>query len=97
MREGKRTLLIVYALKNAMATDKNFLIQMLGNDRISPSEFERCKVILQTSGALEYAKSQANKHAKLAIKALNKTPRNWSAESTEFLHGFVQYLLQRQT
>ena len=97
IREGKRTLLVVYALEHASVSDKNFLIQTLGNNLISPSEFERCKVILQTSGALEYAKSKANIHAKLAIKALNKTSRNWSAESTEFLHGFAQYLLQRQT
>src|SRR5690606_11974788 len=95
IREGKRTLLTVYGLKNATHSDQNFLIQMLGNQHITPVEFERCKDILVQSGALEYARKEAKQHSKLAIKALDAHRDRWSDEGVAFLEGLAHYLLTR--
>lgn len=95
IREGKRTLLTVHALHNAQASDQNFLIQVLGNQHITPAEFERCKQIIQSSGALEYAKKQASDHVDSAIKALQPHEGRWSSEGTDFLTGLARYLLSR--
>lgn len=95
--EGKRTLLSTFALKNSSSADKNFLIQMLGNRNLTPSEFERCKQIMIQSGGLEYARLRADQHVKEALKALAREENRWDPAGTSFLRGLAQYLLTRQT
>ncbi len=97
MREGKRTLLTVHALHHAKRADKNFLIQMLGNDHIKPAEFERCKSILIESGAVEYAQARATQEAKAALKALSKQDDIWSPRGIQFLRGLVGFILNRHS
>lgn len=95
MKEGKRTLLTVYALKHAPPADKNFLIQMLGNHNLTQAEFYRCKDILIESGAFSYARGRAEHHISLALKALDKHPGRWSSEGEQFLRGLSHYILTR--
>ena len=95
IREGKRTLLTVYALEHATDADQNFLLQMLGNQHISPAEFERCKNILVQSGALDYSRTQAEQHSKQAIESLKPHQDKWSPDGLAFLEGFATYLLTR--
>lgn len=98
LKEGKRTLLTVYALEHAASSDKNFLIQMLGNHNLTQTEFIRCKDILVECGALAYAQAQANKHVKAAKEALTgQAHESWSQEGLEFLSGLASYLLTRQS
>lgn len=96
IREGKRTLLTVYALDHAEKSDKNFLIQMLGNRNLNQIEFERSKDIIVSCGALNYAKNEATKHAQLAIKSLNGNETLWSKQGAQFLRGLAESLLNRQ-
>ena len=58
IREGKRTLLIAYALKR-QKRPMHTLRRCLGNQNHYASGFERCKEIITSSGALDYAKAQA--------------------------------------
>jgi geranylgeranyl diphosphate synthase type I len=95
IKEGKKTLLTVYALNNAEKADKNFLIQMLGNQKISKTQFERCKDIIVESGALKYAQDMAKKYSKLAILAIELEQKRWPKESTMFFKGLAEYLLSR--
>jgi geranylgeranyl diphosphate synthase type I len=95
IREGKRTLLTLYALEHTDHANKNFLIQMLGNSQLTPTEFGRCKDILTASGALEYAQDQARVHVELGIAALDKEAARWTRDGTRFLRGLAQYLLVR--
>lgn len=95
IKEGKRTLLTIYALENADRADKNFLIQMLGNQKLTQAEFQRCKDILTESGALEYAQNEADRCIKQAIDAINNQANNWHKASTDFLVGLVRYLAGR--
>ncbi len=95
IREGKRTLLTNYALLHTKPTDKNFLIQMLGNARLTKIEFERCKDILVESGALAYAREQAKQHVAEALRALTDSPQLWTTKGVSFLSGLAQFLLKR--
>lgn len=94
-REGKRTLLTVYALERAANGNKNFLIQMLGNENLTPAEFHRCKDIIAETGALDFAKHQADKHVEQALASLDKEGERWTAEGVQFLRGLAEYLLTR--
>lgn len=95
IREGKRTVLTVYALEHANDADKDFLLQMLGNGGLTPAQFERCKTILVTSGALDHARTQATHHVQQALAALDAESRRWPKADVEFLRQLVSYLLTR--
>jgi geranylgeranyl pyrophosphate synthase len=95
IREGKRTVLTVYALEHADNANKNFLVHMLGNQHLSPAEFKRCKDILVDCGALEYAQQVASKQVQAALAAVDVRSAGWSQESKQFLRGLVEYLLVR--
>lgn len=95
MREGKRTLLTVYALEHAKSSDKNFLVHMLGNQKLTQAEFQRCKDILIESQALAYARSEAEMHVTAALKSLANDQNGWSNEGVMFLRGLASYLVGR--
>jgi geranylgeranyl diphosphate synthase, type I len=97
IKEGKRTLLSVYALEHGTKADKNFLIQMLGNHKLTPEQFNRCKDILVETGALEYAKNKAQSCINDATTSLSKNQKHWSPEGTKFLSGLAQSLIDRRT
>lgn len=95
LREGKRTLLSVHALKHTSDNDKQFLGHMLGNIYITPDEFKRCQNIIQKSGALKYAKEEASKSAHAALKILEYPNPQWDESGVKFLRGMISYLLTR--
>ena len=97
IKEGKRTILILRALETASSADKNFLIQMLGNQDINQSEFDRCKDILIETGALEFAKQEAEKCTQVAIKSIEDQDIGWSQDGADFLKGLAQSLLNRRS
>jgi geranylgeranyl diphosphate synthase type I len=97
IREGKRTLLTVYALDRTTNGNKNFLLQMLGNRSLTMEQFHRCKVILVESGALEYARNAAASHVQSALQAIGKEEGRWSKEGVQFLQGLAAYLLVRRS
>ncbi len=95
IKEGKRTILTVYALENSQPADKNFLIQILGNPNLTPAEFERCQEILAECGSLKHAKSIAKKYVEQAVSSLDSETHRWTPEGTQFLRGLAQYILSR--
>ena len=97
IREGKRTLITEYALNHTSDDNKNFLIRMLGNNGLTPAEFERCKSILVNSGALEYARGSAEKHVELAVTSLTNLNLQLNECGTDFLRGLAYSLLGRST
>ncbi|MEI7682874.1 MAG: polyprenyl synthetase family protein [Candidatus Saccharibacteria bacterium] len=95
IREGKRTLLIVYALKHASSAEKQFLLKCLGNNQLTNKDFERCQEIIKNTGALEYARRQAKKYVDQAKESLNSSQKHWSNAGHEFLDGLASYLIIR--
>jgi geranylgeranyl diphosphate synthase, type I len=97
IREGKRTLLVAYALKKAEVADAHFLRQCLGNQNLTSAEFDRCKIIIRESGALDYAKKEAQKSAQAAIAVLDTKTDGWDADGVEFLRELVQSFVTRKS
>ena len=96
IKEGKKTILSVYALENASFADKKFLVQSLGNSSLKPTEFIRVKDILATSGALNNAQQLADEYIKNALESLRKEEKSkWTEEGVEFLIGFAKYIQTR--
>lgn len=96
IREGKRTLLTAHAMENATGSNKNFLVQMLGNHELTMAEFDVCKDIIVKSGGLDYAQSMAEQHVEKALASLDTNKTYWGQKGTDFLSGLAKYILIRQ-
>jgi geranylgeranyl diphosphate synthase type I len=96
IKEGKRTILTLYALDHAEKADKNFLIQMLGNQQLTQAEFDRCKDILIETGALDFAKEESRRCVQEALQSLDENSKKWNHEGLGFLRGLAQYLIDRK-
>jgi len=95
IKEGKRTILSNHALTHASNGDKNFLLQMLGNNKINQAEFERCKEIIIATGALDAAKERAHEHINQALRSLDNEQTGWSKDGVRFMRGLSEYLVGR--
>jgi geranylgeranyl diphosphate synthase, type I len=96
IKEGKRTLLTVKALELAPKADGYFLDQMLGNKQLTQAEFIRCKDIIESSGALEYAHRQAKDSVVDALASLDEVRKSWGSKQVVFLEQLVQFLIDRK-
>lgn len=96
VREGKRTILTVYALEHADDGNKNFVLSCLGNADLSPASFERYKQILVECGALQYAKECAQIDAEKAEYALEELDASWNESGVEFMRQFIALLKNRK-
>lgn len=92
IREGKQTVLTVYALEHASKSDSLFLKECLGKLDLTDIEFEQCKVILIRSGAVDHAQKIAKQHVLSARKSLRVHSSRWNQKSIEFLDKLAQKL-----
>jgi geranylgeranyl diphosphate synthase, type I len=97
IREGKRTLLTVYALEHVSSDDKAFLRAQLGNESLTPEDFGRCRQIIEDSGALDYVKKEAVQHIDAALDCLNTHRARWSKEGVAFLEGLASAMQARSS
>jgi len=96
MREGKQTLLTLYALKHATAEDKQFLKRCLGDSNLSSADFTVCCRIMQDSGALQFAEEEAERHIAAALQSLEASRRpGWNANNLTFLRELAGSLRRR--
>ncbi|HSW65967.1 MAG TPA: polyprenyl synthetase family protein [Bacillota bacterium] len=95
IREGKGTVLTMYALRHASQPDAAFLRSCLGKQDLTHAEFTKCRAIIETSGALAHAKKMALDHARAALTTLDEATGLWSEDGTVFLRSLVAALQGR--
>ncbi|MEO8785174.1 MAG: polyprenyl synthetase family protein [Candidatus Saccharimonadales bacterium] len=95
IREGKRTLLTVYALQKASPAGKLFLQKSLGNDHLTNPEFTRCQQIITDTGARKYAQAEATKSIQEAVSSIQAAKQHWSADGQQYLLQLVKSLQNR--
>ena len=96
LREGKMTLLVSRALAQATPDQQRALLGYLGDHDLSDADYEACKDIIRETGALDYARSEADRYAHLAIKALGAVPNDWDAGHVAFLRDMATYVVSRK-
>lgn len=97
IREGKRTLIMIYAIEHTNQVDKNFLLKTLSSRSLTTPDFLRCKQILTRCGAKKYAEQEAEKHIKIAIKSLTKGAKYWAKDDIEFLKSLATFIITRNS
>ena len=87
IREGKRTVILLHALKHAREADE--LRRLLATPALGEAEVARIRQIFETSGALEHARELANEQlaqVRVLLDALPASPhRAWFAAWTDFM------------
>ena len=96
IRNGKRTLIVLHALKGLKATDPGKrvrLLEVLGNEEASDAEVVEAISILDEVGSIEYARQEALRYAAEAKRRLDCIP---DGEEKEFLLALVDYAVGRE-
>lgn len=72
LREGKKSLPILQAIKESTGSDKKIILRCFGNHNAKKSEVEQAVKIIQDLGIEESVRIKANNYAKKAEKSLSK-------------------------
>ncbi|MCX6642645.1 MAG: polyprenyl synthetase family protein [Candidatus Bathyarchaeota archaeon] len=71
LREGKKTLIIIHALKHAKGRQMKILETVLGNKNGKKEDFEEAIQVLQYLGSIDYASKKADRYLTQAKKQLD--------------------------
>jgi geranylgeranyl diphosphate synthase type I len=93
IREGKKTIMIAYGLKNVDHGEKRILLEAMGNKEADLLQIEKAVEVLQKSGSVEYARGQARAfgvEAKRLLQILKPS------EAREHLAAIADYLMEER-
>jgi geranylgeranyl pyrophosphate synthase len=91
--EGKRTLMVICALKNGNAKDKKRLIEILNMHPSNQKLRDEAISIMQKYGAIEYTRQKAAKIVEQSWKEVDKLLK--PTEAKEKLKAFAEFLIKR--
>lgn len=92
LREGKRTLIVIHALKNSSEENKEKILATLGNERAGDYEVKEAINALEQSNSLEYALGKAHSYVEKAQSYIEIFPEN---DAKNDLVELVDYFIQR--
>ncbi len=93
LREGKKTVIIGYALSEARPADATRLAQMLGDPSLSRADIdEACRILIE-SGAVESTEKAIVSEAAAGMRYLNRLPLH--SPGVEALTGLVHAAVER--
>ncbi len=94
LREGKKTLLVLYALERADERQRRKILSSLGRPGATREELEEVAKTIAELGALEYSNKLAEEFVRRGIEALYSTnPRD--PDSREMLKELAYYVTRR--
>jgi len=91
LREGKKSLPILMAIKLAKGSDKKIILKAFGNSKISRKDLNRAVDVIRSLGIEESVRKQALKHAEKAEKSL----RNYSGSAKDELISLLDFVVKR--
>ena len=93
IREGKKTLIMIHALKHADEKQKKTLLEAMKGEETTHEEIEAAVDVLRDVPYIEYAKKEAKKYLETAFKSLNLVK---DSEAKTQLISLVNYFVQRE-
>lgn len=95
LREGKKTILVIYALERLSEGDRNYLLSVLGKRDATREELERAAELIKSTGAVEYADELSERYIRDGLSALESTkPVDEGAK--ELLRKLALYITARK-
>jgi geranylgeranyl diphosphate synthase, type I len=93
--EGKRTLLVVRAWRNASEVDRARLARVLGNPNATPEDVERAREVIRATGSLAYSEQRIQELTDRALARLDST-RRIRAEGKPLMREVADRLVRRR-
>ena len=93
IRNGKKTLIAVRSICNAVGDDKKLLEKIFGNGDASEQEVKRVYDLFKEMKSIEYAKNTALEYSIKAKKALNMLD---DSDAKQVLIGLAEYSITRE-
>ena len=93
-REGKKTLLLTTMLKRSTRTQKQAILKLLGNNKLTKGDIKRLKAIGIESGAYDYCNSLSDRLIKQAKEIIIKS--SYNRKGTELLLQIADYVQKRE-
>lgn len=94
LREGKLTLPVIHALREAFPQDRKRMETIIGNPEFTEDEFEILIRLLSTYGGIEYARRVATDYVQAAKRALEIFE---PSETRDILAMMADYALSRRS
>jgi len=91
LREGKKSLPILMAIKSAKGNDKKIILKAFGNSKISRKDLNRAVDVIRSLGIEESVRKQALKYAEKAEKSLG----NYSGSAKDELISLLDFVVKR--
>lgn len=99
VREGKKTVLLQAAYRNAGKKDQAFLEKSCGNPNLTPDQVMRVQQIVQETGGLEYSQQLAQRYMRASVSALQEheriDPGFLQKPETKYLIELAEYVISR--
>ncbi len=95
LREGKKTVLVIYALQKLSVVERDYIIEVLGNRNASLEELRKVAELIKSSGAVDYAHELSEKYIKDGLAALNSTAVV-DEEAKALLRKLALYITRRK-
>jgi octaprenyl-diphosphate synthase len=93
LREGKLTLPVIRALRQARAAERDWMLSVIQNPQFSSEDFRRLVDLLGSCGAVRYAEQVAEDYIAIAKKELSAFP---PSPTLETLADIADYALHRR-
>lgn len=94
IKEGKRTLMVIHALKNASESDKSRLIRILNSHTVDARQIDEAISILRKYGSIDYSKQKSKNLVLNAWKDVDHLLKESSAKKK--LKDFAYFLIERR-
>ena len=91
LREGKKSLPILMAIKSAKGNDKKIILKAFGNSKISRKDLSKAVDVIRSLGIEESVREQALKYAEKAEKSLV----NYSGSAKTELISLLDFVVKR--
>ena len=91
LREGKKSLPILMAIKLANGNEKKIILKAFGNSKISKSELNKAVEVIRSLGIEDKVRNQALKYAEKSEKSLIK----YSGSAKEELTALLDFVVRR--
>ncbi len=91
IREGKKTIIMIHALKNANKSQRKILLNAMKGEDTSIEAIEAAVKVLDELGSIEYARGEAKKYLNRSLKSIDSLRETAAKKQLiELVHYFVQ-------
>lgn len=92
IREGKRTVIVLSALPNMSAADRDFTLNILGNPEATDDDIHRVMNLLRDAGGIDHAQNLARQQVADALQHLENLPET---HYKSLLNSWAEYITSR--